>query len=141
MDPIRDELVAALSAIKPGKARISFVSTVTGTALAGDELDAAYWWNNVRRPVLFGPAIAGLLRDAHDTFLEIGSHPALESSLKECLAEAGRTGAVFHSLRRDADDSRELLSNVAEMHVRGLPVDWRAVNQSNGPPVSLPRYP
>ncbi len=141
MDRIRDELLRALAGIEPRRPSIPFVSTVNGTPLAGEPLDAAYWWDNVRRPVLFGPAIGELIRAGTGTFLEVGPHPALESSLKECLAAQDRTGAVFHSLRREADESHELLENLAGLHVRGVPVDWRAVNQSSGPPLRLPRYP
>ncbi len=141
MDPIRDELLCALAGIQPRRPKIPFVSTVTGTPIAGAPLDAAYWWDNVRRPVLFGPAVAEVIRGGAETFLEVGPHPALESSLQECLADQGRAGAVFHSLRRGADDSRELLGSLAAMHVRGVPLDWRAVSQSRGPRVRLPHYP
>jgi acyl transferase domain-containing protein/NADPH:quinone reductase-like Zn-dependent oxidoreductase/thioesterase domain-containing protein/NAD(P)-dependent dehydrogenase (short-subunit alcohol dehydrogenase family)/SAM-dependent methyltransferase/acyl carrier protein len=141
MDPIEKELVHALAEIRPRASRIPFVSTVTGAPVATEALDAQYWWHNVRRPVLFGPAIATLIGDKHDTFVELGPHPALESALKECLAEHGGTGAVFHSLRRDADDSSEMLSAIAGMQVFGVPIDWRAVNQSDAPVLPLPRYP
>jgi acyl transferase domain-containing protein/NADPH:quinone reductase-like Zn-dependent oxidoreductase/thioesterase domain-containing protein/acyl carrier protein len=141
MDPIEKELVDALADIRPRAPRLPFVSTVTGARVTTEALDAQYWWENVRGAVLFEPAISELIRDKDDTFLELGPHPALKSSLKECLAEHGRTGTVFGSLRRDADDSDEMLTTVAAMHVQGVAIDWGAVNQSEGPVVPLPRYP
>lgn len=141
MDPIQKELVDALADIRPRAPRIPFVSTVTGARVSTEALDARYWWDNVRRPVLFGPAISELIRDKDETFLELGPHPALESSLTECVAEHGRTGSVFHSLRRDVDDSSEMLGTVARMHVLGIPIDWGQVNQSDAPVLPLPRYP
>jgi acyl transferase domain-containing protein/NADPH:quinone reductase-like Zn-dependent oxidoreductase/thioesterase domain-containing protein/SAM-dependent methyltransferase/acyl carrier protein len=141
MDPIRHELQHALRDIRPGPPRITFVSTVTGTPIGHEPLDGGYWWENVRRPVLFEPAIGALLREGAATFLEIGPHPALESSLKECLDEHKHPGAVFHSLRRDEDESHALFTSLAAMHVRGVSIDFRAVNQSRGPIVRLPHYP
>ncbi|HLW68234.1 MAG TPA: type I polyketide synthase, partial [Gemmataceae bacterium] len=141
MDPIKDELLRVLTDIKPRPSRIPFISTVTGGLLSGDRLDAMYWWKNVRQPVLFAPAIANLLRGREETFLEIGPHPALASSINECMKEQGRSGSVFHSLRRETNESLEMLKNLAGMHVRGLPINWAVVNQSAGAFVELPRYP
>jgi len=141
MEPIRDELLEVLAEICPRPARVPFVSTVTGGFLEGEQLDNSYWWRNVRQPVLFGPAIANLLSQGQLTFLEIGPHPALASSLNEYASAEGQSGSVFHSLRRKADESRELLVNLAGLSARGLKVDWAAVNQSTGEFVTLPRYP
>jgi len=141
MDPIQEELLEVLADIRPRQSQIPFISTVAGGVLDGERMDAQYWWNNVRQPVLFGPAISGLMREDDETFLELGPHPALESSIKECLAEQGRSGNVFHSLRRETDESMEMVTNLAGLHVRGVPIDWAAVNQSGGNLVRLPRYP
>ena len=141
MEPIRDELLQVLAEVEPRAARLAFVSTVTGSELAGERMDALYWWNNVRQPVLFGPAVGDIVRDKDAMFLEIGPHPALRSSIKECLAEQGRSEAVFHSLRRDTDESLEMLTNLAGLHIHGVPIAWAAVNQSGGDFVRLPGYP
>src|SRR6202041_3498803 len=84
---------------------------------------------------------ANLMHDKEETFLEVGPHPALASSIHECLREQGRPAGVFHSLRRGADDSQELLTNLAGLPVPGLPLDWAAVNQSSRTFVRLPHYP
>jgi len=141
MDPIRDELLDALDDIQPRKAKIPFISTVTAGELNGTRLDACYWWRNVREPVLFGPAIMSMLEGKSQNFLEIGPHPALESSLRDCLAAAGRTGLVLHSLRREADESNQLLENVARLHIDGFPINWQAITGSTGYAERLPTYP
>ena len=56
MDPIRDELMRSLAGSRGAIARLPMISTVTGHELHGDELDAEYWWRNVRETVRFGPA-------------------------------------------------------------------------------------
>ena len=53
MEQLEKELVECLRDIRPRPASTPFFSTVTGTALAGPELDAWYWYRNVREPVLF----------------------------------------------------------------------------------------
>ncbi len=141
MDPIKEELLKTLANIRGQASRIPFVSTVTGMPLAGERLDAEYWWKNVRQPVLFAPAMAGLLHDKDECFLEVGPHPALSASIDECVREQGRQAGVFHSLRRGADDSQEMLTNLAGMHVHGSPINWDVVSQSSRRFVRLPHYP
>ena len=141
MDPIKQELLAVLADIRGHAAQIPFVSTVTGKQIDGECIDANYWWNNVRQPVLFAPALVNMLSVEDVAFLEIGPHPALSTSIEECQREQGRHGGVFHSLRRGADDSQELLTNLADLHIHGLAVDWQTVNQSSRRHVELPQYP
>ena len=44
MDPIRDELLAALEGIRPRPATLPLFSTVTGRPIEGPELGPEYWW-------------------------------------------------------------------------------------------------
>src|SRR5262249_7937177 len=141
MDPIKEELLQVLANIEPRRSQIPFVSTVTGGVLSGDHLNADYWWKNVRQSVLFAPAIAQLLHDKQDTFVEVGPHPALASAIQECMKEKGQEGAVFHTLRRQSDESAEMLANLAGLHIHGGAINWAGVNQSAGNLVRLPRYP
>ena len=140
MDPIQDNLLAALADIQPQAGHTSFVSTVTGEVESGLNMDAGYWWDNVRKPVRFAPAITALIKAGHTVFLEVGPHPALQHSMRDCLIEQDQTGHIFHSLRRDTDESLEMLGNLAGMHVYGLKINWPAVNQSPGRFIQLPQY-
>lgn len=141
MDPIQDELLSALADITPTRGHIAFVSTVTAGVLQGEALDSLYWWHNVRDPVLFAPALSKLIQDGADLFLEIGSHPALESSIRQCLVERDKKGTVLHSLRRDRGESQEMLANLAGLFVHGVDLGWAKINQSSGAGVRLPPYP
>lgn len=141
MEPIREELLSVLSDIRPRVARIPFVSTVTGCVLSGEKLDAMYWWRNVRQPVLFASAMSNLVRAGDRLFVELGPHPALESSIMDVMSEQGKQGSVFHSLKRKTSESEQILTNLAGLHVLGVPIDWAAVNQSSEELVRLPKYP
>ncbi|MDQ1487255.1 MAG: mycoketide-CoA synthase, partial [Actinomycetota bacterium] len=46
VEPIRDDLVAALAEIEPRSSKIAFFSTVTGGLVDGAGLDAEYWYRN-----------------------------------------------------------------------------------------------
>lgn len=140
MEPIKAELLETLAGIKPRATSIPYISTVTGGVCEGARLDADYWWQNVREAVLFAPAIASLIRSGEDSFLEIGPHPALQNPIMECLSEQGRKGHYYSSLRRKTDESVEMLTNLATLHIHGYKVDWRSVNQGDGRDVRLPTY-
>ncbi|QDS86006.1 Mycocerosic acid synthase [Rosistilla ulvae] len=141
MDAIKEPLLQALEFLNPQPSTIPFISTVTGRPQDGQTMDAQYWWHNVRQPVLFDEGFAALVAAGHGNFLEIGPHPALRSSMGECLASLDASAQVFHSLARQTDSTTTLLKNVAQMHVAGLSVDWQVLNQSTGNFVPQPRYP
>ncbi|WP_146064745.1 acyltransferase domain-containing protein, partial [Streptomyces sp. SM1] len=135
MDPIREPLLQALAGLGPAPARIPFLSTVTGTPLSGPELDAEYWWRNVREPVRFAEA-AGLLAAGHaGVLVEIGPHPVLRPYLR-------RTGATcVPTLHRDGDGTRETAAAVAAALAAGTGTDWRHHFPRPGRVVDLPAYP
>ncbi len=141
MEPIREELLESLRDLQPRLATVPLISTVTAEELAGSEMDATYWWRNVREPVLFGPAILQLLKRYPTSFLELGPHPALASSLRDCGEAAGKHPHVFHSLKREVDEQEEILGNLAQLHLAGAELDWLAINQGRGVPMDLPSYP
>jgi thioester reductase-like protein len=140
MDPIQAELLTVLTEIQPMTGTIPLISTVTADAIAGETMNADYWWRNVRQPVRFADAINMLIQAGETTYLEVGPHPSLQHAVQECMSSQGVPGKVFHSLRRNADESMELLGNLAGLHVYGIPVDWSALNQSAGNFVGLPMY-
>jgi thioester reductase-like protein len=141
MEPIREELLESLISLQPQPGQIPFLSTVTGGLFPGEQLDAEYWWHNVRRPVLFEPAIKKSIQTGCTVFLEVGAHPSMQSSLNECLAAQKAEGRVLHSLARKTDESQSLLKNLAQLHQCSVKIDWAAVNQATSQRVQLPSYP
>ena len=57
MDSIRDDFQESLAGIDSLPVAIPYYSTVTGRLLDDPQLDAEYWWRNVRQPVLFAAAV------------------------------------------------------------------------------------
>ncbi|GAB2468775.1 SDR family NAD(P)-dependent oxidoreductase [Streptomyces incanus] len=135
MDPIREPLLAALDGLEPAPARIPFVSTVTGTPLNGPELDAEYWWRNVREPVRFAEAAARLAAEHAGVLVEIGPHPVLRPYLRRTKATCVAT------LHRDGDGPRETAAAVAAVLAADTATDWRHHFPRPGRVVDLPAYP
>ncbi|MEV7015007.1 SDR family NAD(P)-dependent oxidoreductase [Streptomyces sp. NPDC093991] len=135
MDPIREPLLTALDGLAPAPARIPFVSTVTGALLDGPELDAGYWWRNVREPVRFAEAAARLTDGHAGTLVEIGPHPVLRPYLR-------RTGATcVPTLHRDGDGRRETAAAVCAVLAAVPGADLRAHFPRQGRVADLPAYP
>lgn len=62
MDRIQAAVLDGLADLAPQESVRRFISTVTGADFPGDQLDADYWWRNIREPVHFGEAVAHLAR-------------------------------------------------------------------------------
>ena len=141
MEPIKDELLRALGRVETSPAQMEIFSAVTGQPADGGDFTADYWWHNVRGPVRFGPAIAELIGQGHNCFLELNAHPALAVSISETLADRLAAGKVFFSLRRKEPERATLLANLAALHVAGAPVDWKSFYPDASAEPVLPAYP
>ncbi len=141
MEPLKAELIDSLQGINPQFATTPLYSTVTGQAVEGPELQPEYWAQNIRQPVLFAAATQALIQADHDLFLEIGPHPVLASSIQEGLAQAGKTGTVLYSLRRQEPEQVTMLGTLGRLYTLGYPLDWGRLYPQGGQFVRLPAYP
>ncbi|WP_437592934.1 SDR family NAD(P)-dependent oxidoreductase [Sorangium sp. So ce1000] len=138
---IEGELLRQLASIVPRASSLPLYSTVTGEKLDGTELDASYWYRNLRQTVRFAHATESLLSDGHRFFVEVSPHPVLTLALHETLEGAGLPAVVVGSLRRDEGGLARLLLSLAELYTRGLAVDWAAFFAPFAPRrVALPTY-
>lgn len=141
MDPLEAELRKSLADIRPRIASIPMYSTVTAQPIADRELDAGYWWENIREPVEFAPAIARQVDDGYRVFIELGPHPIHKVSIEEALASARISGLALGSLRRNTPERRTLLESLAELYVHGRDFDWEGSAEADCAWVKLPSYP
>ena len=124
VDPLREDLLAALRALEPRQALVPMLSTVTGASVAGPELGASYWVNNLRQPVRFADAVQKLMHGGHGLFVEMSPHPILTTSVEEIYQAAQREGAAVGSLRRGKDERPVMLEALGALWVQGYPVSW-----------------
>ncbi|HWO18950.1 MAG TPA: SDR family NAD(P)-dependent oxidoreductase [Kofleriaceae bacterium] len=149
VEAVEAELVAELAHIAPRSSRIPLYSTVTGGRIEGWELDAKYWYRNLRQTVRFTDATARLLEDGHHCFIEISPHPVLTLALNATIERAAREGeqgpgaqaTVVGTLRRDEGGFARFLLSLGELHVRGQLVGWEmsTVFERLGAALSRPR--
>ncbi|MEV5506807.1 SDR family NAD(P)-dependent oxidoreductase, partial [Streptomyces orinoci] len=143
VEAIRERMLADLAPVAPRSCPVPFYSTVTGERIDTAELDAEYWYRNLRRPVEFERTTRSLLADGHRVFIETSPHPVLTVGLQETLDAAGADDAlVLGTLRRDDGGATRLLTSLAEAHAAGVPVHWaEAFGGSAARLVPLPGYP
>ncbi|MDB4286019.1 SDR family NAD(P)-dependent oxidoreductase [bacterium] len=138
MDLMRTELLEVLDGLSPQSPKIPIYSTVTGAR--GDDLpfNADYWMENLRKPVLFSDAIEQLLDSSHTTFIEIGPHPILLSSIQQCLQARHLEVRLLPSLRREEPGREVLLGSLGELYTEGFSIAWNNLYPTGGKYVHLP---
>ncbi|EDM73611.1 modular polyketide synthase, partial [Plesiocystis pacifica SIR-1] len=137
----REALLARLGALEPRAAELPMLSTVTAAPVHGAELDAGYWYRNLRQRVRFGEAIEAAIDEGHAVFVEVSPHPVLTLAMAEVLDAREARGAVLGTLRRDEGGLARALTSLGELHCAGGPVDWSAHFEAYAPrPVDLPTY-
>jgi polyketide synthase 12 len=141
MEPLRDEILAALAPIRPRQPSIPMFSTYTGDWVGAGTLGASYWYENMRHPVRLQDAVEALAASGHRVFVECSPHPVLTVGVQDTL-DAHGGGIALGTLRRDQGGARRLLTSAAEAYVHGASVDWtRVLPESAGASsVDLPTY-
>ncbi|MDU0291922.1 SDR family NAD(P)-dependent oxidoreductase [Saccharothrix longispora] len=139
VDSVTDELVTALAGITPRRGRVPVHSTSRDVVLDGPEMDAAYWAENLRTPVVFRAAVEALLEQDHRFFLEISPHPVLTAGIEHTAEIAEAEVVVTGTLRRDDGGLDRLITSAAQAHVSGATVRWEPL-LTGGRTVPLPTY-
>ncbi len=141
MDGIGAGIRQDLAQLETSTPAIPFVSTVTGSELLADKLDADYWWCNIRQPVRFQQAVDEMLAKGFNTLVEIGAHPVLQAYLKDSLKAADSNGAVIPTVTRKNATAAQLMDSVAQVILSGVQFDRQHWFPVAGRFISLPNYP
>ncbi len=145
IEDLEEELLEAFAPISPQSGEVPFHSTVSGEPIDTAELDAAYWYRNLRRTVLLEPVLRALLEQGQRTVIEIGPHPVLAFAVNETIEQSLddlTQASVLGTLRREEGGPRRFCLSLAEAHANGAEVDWEAHFAGSGAKrVPLPTYP
>ncbi|MFH8371877.1 type I polyketide synthase, partial [Streptomyces sp. NPDC018031] len=87
VETVRDDIHTALTAITPHTPAIPLISTLTGQWVTGPDMDATYWYDNLRHPVRFTQAVRVLAAEGHHTFIETSPHPVLTHTIEAIVEE------------------------------------------------------
>ncbi|WP_143264210.1 type I polyketide synthase, partial [Amycolatopsis kentuckyensis] len=115
VEQLRDELLGVLGPVSPQQGHTAFISTVTGEW--NENVDAEYWYTNLRSTVRLDTAVERLKSEGFGTFIEASPHPVLTMALGEDVVALG-------SLRKNDGGLTRFHAALAEAHVRGVAVDW-----------------
>ncbi|MDT0317188.1 type I polyketide synthase [Streptomyces millisiae] len=147
----RPELLRALDGLTPAAPAVPVFSTVTGEPAGPGSFDAAYWAENMVRPVRFADALrAAADPKAHHVVLEVGPHAVLGSAAAQSLGDRCAAVTTVASQRARRDGRATLLTAAGQLHVLGYELDHRALFGAGGTEapggvgrgrVSLPTYP
>ncbi|MFF8950930.1 SDR family NAD(P)-dependent oxidoreductase [Streptomyces sp. NPDC014940] len=139
MEPLRAELLDRFAGVRGALAPTPFYSSVLAGPVPGDRLDAAYWYDNLSRPVRFADTIRRMLDDGYRHFVELSPHPSLTAAIESVAAEAGAGASGIGSLRRGRDGDDVLLGRLGELYTAGYEPDWTALHP-RGRRADLPTY-
>ncbi|MFF1561877.1 type I polyketide synthase, partial [Streptomyces sp. NPDC058279] len=140
MDGMLDAFREVAEGISYESPRIPVVSNLTG-ALVTDEMGSAdFWVRHVREAVRFLDGVRTLEAAGVTTYLELGPDGTLSALAQDCLT-GDTTPVLAAALRKGRPEAETVTAALAQAHVRGLPVDWRAFYASTGARrVDLPTY-
>ncbi|QDQ16112.1 SDR family NAD(P)-dependent oxidoreductase [Streptomyces spectabilis] len=141
MDPMLDDFRTVLESVSYAAPEIPIVSTLTGRMTSAEELASPeYWVRHVRESVRFGDAVSTLTAEGVATFVEVGPGGTLSALGQESAPDAG----FVPVLRGDRPEEPALVAAVAQLHTRGVRVDWAVFfagrGGRGGRRVELPTY-
>ncbi|MFD7365567.1 SDR family NAD(P)-dependent oxidoreductase [Nocardiopsis alba] len=139
VESVKEALLDLAAPITPGTADVPMYSTVTAAPIDATDMDAEYWYRNLRERVRFHQVVETLIDEGNTTFIEVSAHPVLSSSLQESVSSQDVEAAVVATLRRNVDGPARFLTAMAELWVHGVVVDWARVTPEHGH-VDLPTY-
>ncbi|MCX4633291.1 type I polyketide synthase [Streptomyces sp. NBC_01443] len=141
VEAIRDRLLEDTAGLSPRESAVKFHSTVTGGLLDTRVLDASYWYDNLRSMVCFGEVVEGLMQDHGGVFVEVSPHPVLQVAMEEAAYALATPPVVVSTLHKRDGSAGQVLASLAALHVRGVPVNWKAVFTADRPRrIGLPTY-
>jgi acyl transferase domain-containing protein/NADPH:quinone reductase-like Zn-dependent oxidoreductase/surfactin synthase thioesterase subunit len=140
MERIKCIMLESLGSISGRVATTPLYSTVTGRRETGTHLNADYWFKNARQPVLFADALAAMVKDGFDTFIEIGPHPVLVGGAESLFQKRATDAMIAPSMTRREPEAVVFLQSLARLAARGVELDTTVLFGSDPGYVRLPQY-
>ena len=153
VEPALDDLEAVLNKLTFSPPSLTFVSNLTGAAVAPNEmLDAAYWRRQAREGVAFRACVETIADLGVDAIVEVGPHAVLGPMASSVWPQTERneSAAPFTvaSLRRPSDTTpapaggEAFVHGVAAAYEAGLPLRLEGLFAGEARRrIALPAYP
>ncbi|MEV4383593.1 SDR family NAD(P)-dependent oxidoreductase [Streptosporangium sp. NPDC049644] len=147
MEPMLEDFRTLASRLTYRAPRTPIVSTLTGRAADAEQLcSPEYWVEQVRGAVRFADGVRTLRARGVRAYLELGPDGVLTAMAQDTLTADPETHVhelptvLVPVLRKGRDEHGAVMTALAQLHVYGVPVDWRSV-LPGGRRVDLPTYP
>ncbi|MCS0635322.1 SDR family NAD(P)-dependent oxidoreductase, partial [Streptomyces sp. LP05-1] len=121
MEPMLAEFGRVVAGLTYHEPRIPVVSNLTGEV--AESYTAEYWVRHVREAVRFADGVRTLHELGVTTFVEVGPGGVLSGMAQGCVDGV----ATVPVLRADRPETRAVATALAELHVQGVSLDWRAL--------------
>nr|AXL05654.1 polyketide synthase [uncultured bacterium] len=141
MAPVLDEFRSVVADLPHRPGELPIVSTLTGRPAEDGWFGTPdYWVDQARNAVRFGDAVTALRDQGATTYLELGPGGVLAAMALGTLDADERTCVA--TLRKNGAEATDVMTALAELHVRGVAVDWAAVLDRPATPrgSDLPTY-
>jgi acyl transferase domain-containing protein/surfactin synthase thioesterase subunit/NAD(P)-dependent dehydrogenase (short-subunit alcohol dehydrogenase family)/acyl carrier protein len=141
MESIQERLLESLDEVSSRVATTPLYSTVTGHREIGTHLKPEYWYRNARQPVLFTDALATMVKDGFNTFIEIGPHPVLVGGAEALFQTLDNDAVIGPAMTRREPEVVIFLQSLARLAAAGCEPDTTVLFGSERRFVRLPKYP
>lgn len=139
MQPMIEEFKQVAESINYSAPQLPLVSNVTGEKARENIACADYWVDHILQPVKFAQSIENLAAQRVNIWLEIGAKPTLTAIAKNLIVD--ERSLFVSSLNPKQEEQHQILRSLAQLYLRGVDINWLAVNTDNCRRVSLPTYP
>ncbi len=124
VDPILDELAAALADLTPMSPEVPYYSATLFDPRERPVCDAGYWVDNLRHTVQFAAAVQAALEDGYRVFGELAPHPLLTHSVEQTARSLDMSVAALAGMRREQPLPHGLRGLLTDLHSAGAAVDF-----------------
>ena len=124
VDPILDELAAALADLTPMSPKVPYYSATLFDPRERPVCDAGYWVDNLRHTVQFAAAVQAALEDGYRVFAELSPHPLLTHAVEQTARSLDMSVAALAGMRREQPLPHGLRGLLSDLHSAGAAVDF-----------------
>ena len=124
VEPILDELTAALADLNPMPPKVPYYSATLFDPREQPACDAGYWVDNLRHTVQFAAAVQAALEDGYRVFAELSPHPLLTHGVEQNARSLDMTVAALAGMRREQPLPHGLRGLLTDVHSAGAAVDF-----------------
>ncbi|WP_204800808.1 sulfolipid-1 biosynthesis phthioceranic/hydroxyphthioceranic acid synthase [Mycobacterium riyadhense] len=124
VDPILDELAAALADITPTAPKVPYYSATLFDPRERPVCDGRYWVDNLRNTVQFAAAVQAALEDGYRVFAELSPHPLLTHAVEQTARSLDMSVAALAGMRREQPLPHGLRGLLTDLHSAGAAVDF-----------------